>query len=644
MAERAIRVSCQEYPSLVRTIVMLAELGILATLSGCSFHLYESPALIQGAMQNTPAESISHLAGQNERALEYYHRFEWPLNVQEGERPRLGVSLSGGGMRSAIFSLGVLTGLCELELFPHETDLLSTVSGGGYIGAWFYAQLVMDEGLSPTDLLDPHGERQTSLGHRTQMIRIPGDPGSLPALVATVFPGIPLNTILNGIPWGLRANVTPVANYYESRFRKSFLMPNDEASGPGSVSWAEVRELVANRANASDPAKRVPNLIMNATVDLGLGNSEAEKSGYNTIYEFTPQRFGSDGMGYYCLKTGDSSASTCPRGKRDKESPSHREESDSTSSFFPSREEFASLSNVAVVSGAALDSSFLDPAAPGPGARLVFSALNLDLGRWYANPDASKKGCGWKYVPFAHLFRPHWYRKGREGCRMLLTDGGHSENLGAYSAIRRLPRVVIIVDGEEDNPRPKKGGESRVDCKDGSLLCQEFTAYRHLRAILFNDFNVVLSIPGIDEGRWPEGPIYLGSVGTVPLGSNPEARVSISVVYVKLPRPEFIREMCGEERSSIYPDSICNYAKKYKIFPQDPTKKDQSFDWGQFRAYRDLGREIVLRGRCEIQNGLGQAGLDKNNTGPFETCEKEDGVASTGISSDRVKEPALVAN
>src|SRR5690242_9162284 len=48
----------------------------------------------------------------------------------------LGLAFSGGGIRSATFNLGVLQGLAKYGILP-ELDYLSTVSGGGYIGAWF---------------------------------------------------------------------------------------------------------------------------------------------------------------------------------------------------------------------------------------------------------------------------------------------------------------------------------------------------------------------------------------------------------------------------------------------------------------------------------------------------------------------------
>lgn len=46
--------------------------------------------------------------------------------------------LSGGGIRSAAFALGVLQGLARENLL-HQFHYLSTVSGGGYIGSWLTA-------------------------------------------------------------------------------------------------------------------------------------------------------------------------------------------------------------------------------------------------------------------------------------------------------------------------------------------------------------------------------------------------------------------------------------------------------------------------------------------------------------------------
>ena len=46
--------------------------------------------------------------------------------------------LSGGGIRSASFALGILQGLARFGVLG-QFDYLSTVSGGGYIGSWLTA-------------------------------------------------------------------------------------------------------------------------------------------------------------------------------------------------------------------------------------------------------------------------------------------------------------------------------------------------------------------------------------------------------------------------------------------------------------------------------------------------------------------------
>ena len=79
-----------------------------------------------------PAE----LAKSHERRLEaVYHE------IHAAPQGLAALCLSGGGVRSAVFALGVLQGLARRRLL-HQLDYLSTVSGGGYLGgllsAWIH--------------------------------------------------------------------------------------------------------------------------------------------------------------------------------------------------------------------------------------------------------------------------------------------------------------------------------------------------------------------------------------------------------------------------------------------------------------------------------------------------------------------------
>src|SRR5437868_109828 len=70
------------------------------------------------------------------------------------ETPLVGLALSGGGIRSATFGLGVLQALKSLGLFE-RLDYVSTVSGGGYIGGWLQAALARGRGR---EALEMNGE------------------------------------------------------------------------------------------------------------------------------------------------------------------------------------------------------------------------------------------------------------------------------------------------------------------------------------------------------------------------------------------------------------------------------------------------------------------------------------------------------
>ena len=83
-------------------------------------------------------------------------------SVRASKMETLALAFSGGGIRSATFNLGILQALSEFGLLKH-VDYLSTVSGGGYVGAWLTAWCsrvpggvrTVERRLSPTDHGDP---------------------------------------------------------------------------------------------------------------------------------------------------------------------------------------------------------------------------------------------------------------------------------------------------------------------------------------------------------------------------------------------------------------------------------------------------------------------------------------------------------
>jgi Patatin-like phospholipase len=91
-----------------------------------------------------------------------------------------GLALSGGGVRSATFNLGMLQALSEkLNSF----DYLSTVSGGGYVGGWWSAWLSRDE-RKPKEIFPPaesiESQRDDRRAEKEDQAADPGKDGQPP--------------------------------------------------------------------------------------------------------------------------------------------------------------------------------------------------------------------------------------------------------------------------------------------------------------------------------------------------------------------------------------------------------------------------------------------------------------------------------
>lgn len=114
---------------------------------------------------NAEAQEASHLLDlEAVKAAEWKHilggRREAGICL-DGTCPEngVGLALSGGGIRSATFCLGVIQAIAEAG-YLKRIDYLSTVSGGGYIGAWLSAW-IHREGL---DRVDENLRRPTDAG------------------------------------------------------------------------------------------------------------------------------------------------------------------------------------------------------------------------------------------------------------------------------------------------------------------------------------------------------------------------------------------------------------------------------------------------------------------------------------------------
>lgn len=79
-----------------------------------------------------------HKRKQSANLRELYRIIAKLGKAKPGDRPLVALCLSGGGIRSATFNLGVLQALARAGLLD-TFDYLSSVSGGGYIAGWLKA-------------------------------------------------------------------------------------------------------------------------------------------------------------------------------------------------------------------------------------------------------------------------------------------------------------------------------------------------------------------------------------------------------------------------------------------------------------------------------------------------------------------------
>jgi predicted acylesterase/phospholipase RssA len=81
------------------------------------------------AVENTASwRAIEALLGQDSKA------------AQSFLHGKIGLALSGGGFRASLFHIGVLAKLAELDVLRH-IEVLSCVSGGSILGAYYYLEL-----------------------------------------------------------------------------------------------------------------------------------------------------------------------------------------------------------------------------------------------------------------------------------------------------------------------------------------------------------------------------------------------------------------------------------------------------------------------------------------------------------------------
>lgn len=219
------------------------------------------------------------------------------------------------------------------------------------------------------------------------------------------------------------------------------------------------------------------------------------------------------------------------------------------------------LASAVTASGAALNSHMGSLSMKlGPAVTFLMTAFNLRLGMWWPHPSkmlANKQGArALVGLPFyKELLGKSRVQEGKD---VLLSDGGHFENLALYELVRRHCRYIVV-----------------SDCgMDADTAFDDFAnAVRRVR----EDFGVEIRIDLSPLRPGPDG------LARQPMVAGDIEYPSGDMGVLLLVKPTLV----GHE-----PSDIAQYKRRNQAFPHESTG-DQSYDEAQWESYRRLGEHIA---------------------------------------------------
>lgn len=157
-------------------------------------------------------------------------RKHYSINKNE-KTDAVGLSLSGGGIRSATFCLGVVQVLSDKKLMK-DFDYLSTVSGGGYVGSFITSTLSQKEGYEA--ISKPYGPDTDSIRHIRQNAKYLSAANIKQRwmMVTGALAGLTLNL---STPIGMIALIALISNYTSMLNIPSFWLWIAGISGGASI-------------------------------------------------------------------------------------------------------------------------------------------------------------------------------------------------------------------------------------------------------------------------------------------------------------------------------------------------------------------------------------------------------------------------
>ncbi len=268
----------------------------------------------------------------------------------------------------------------------------------------------------------------------------------------------------------------------------------------------------------------------------------------------------------------------------------------------PSQENGVSLATAMAISGAAVSPNAGTGGAGvtrQPVLSVLMSLFNLRMGYWLANPNpASWKLCFKRSRARSHpnlifpgLSESFGRRNLKESSRyVLLTDGGHFENLGLYELVRRRLKLILVCDGTADPSytfSDLANAIEKVRADFGALIDITSADLRALVPTEDKSGAAKGAAMSIAERGYLIAPIRYASRQVPPShdqASDPRGGLEETGILIYLNTTFF--EGLGAD--------LHGYRRQHPSFPDQATS-DQFFDEKEFEAYRELGFQTALR-------------------------------------------------
>lgn len=215
-------------------------------------------------------------------------------------------------------------------------------------------------------------------------------------------------------------------------------------------------------------------------------------------------------------------------------------------------------------------------AAPGlgsatrPGWAAILTMLGLRLGFWWDSGVAAKPGKPKesRLPKYAHLLDELLARlPGSETRVQYLSDGGHSENTGAYPLLVQRCKLIVLADCGADP-------DFRFDDVENLM--------RRARIDLNVNIRFLPPVPGMPS-----------IVGTLDAVASPDGSACIAVALIEYGASgeRGVLILVKPNLADGLPEDLYNYARDNPAFPQQTTA-DQFFNEGQWESYYALGSHL----------------------------------------------------